>query len=129
MYRKSSIFPFLKTNNFSIDGIREKFLKRTFSRSELIGFINMNTIEGVNNFPCNTFSGLTPGGSCSFPFVFPDCGLAVKAKSCGSNPRPLPVSHERCNSNNICFTRTYQNNSAILGQWGDCNANCNSSLR
>ena len=130
MYRKRSIFPLLNTNNFSVDEIREKFVKRTFSRSELIGFINMNTIEGANNFPCNTFSGLTPGAPCSFPFVIPDCRLAVKARGCGSNPKQtLPVSYEKCNKNSICFTRTYENNSAILGQWGDCNANCNASLR
>ena len=121
----------LKTNNFSVDEIRNKFEERTFSRSELIGFLNMNTIEDVNNFPCNTVSGLKPGAPCSFPFVFPDCGLSVKAKRCGSGSLPMqqPVSHTRCNENDICFTRTYQNDSALLGQFADCNARCSGSVR
>ena len=124
----------LKTNNFSVAEIRDKFQEKTFSRSELIGFINMNTIQGqggqgLNNFPCNTFSGLKPGAPCSFPFVFPDCGLSVKPKICGSIPRQQPVRHERCNENEICFSRTYENNSAMLGQWADCNPNCSSSVR
>ena len=121
----------LKTNNFSSDEIRNMFIEKTFSRSELIGFINMNTIQGVgvNNFPCNTVSGLKPGSPCSFPFLFPDCELSVKAKLCGRIPPQQPIWHERCTEADICFTRTYQNNSAMLGQWGDCNANCSSSVR
>ena len=128
MYREKFL-NVLKTNNLSIGEIRNKFLEKIFSRSELIGFLNMNTIQGVNNFPCNTFSGLNPGAPCSFPFVFPDCGLSVKPKMCGSPSRPQAVSHERCNKNNLCFTRTFQNNSAQLGQWGDCSDKCSSSLR
>ena len=118
-----------------IKNVKEDFPKITLNRSELITFMNMNTVEGSNSFPCNTLTGFKPGAPCSFPFVFPDCKLAFKSGLCKDNRTSSPDSFERCRymSEDIsaCYTRTYLNTSAILGQWADCRpaSNCTSSVR
>ena len=124
----------LKSGELDVKRVKEHFQQLTFSRSELVTFLNMNTLEGSNSFPCNTLTGIKPGAPCAFPFVFPDCTLAFKSGQCKNNQTNSPVSFERCQTNDdtsTCYTRTYQNGSAILGQWGDCRPafNCSSSVR
>ena len=113
---------------------KEYFQALTFNRSELVTFLNMNTLEGSNRFPCNTLTGLKAGAPCVFPFLYPDCKLAFKSRLCNSNETNSPDTFQRCrvfDDSSACFTRTYQNHSGILGQWGHCRpaANCTSSVR
>ena len=124
----------LQTGKLDIKNAKEYFHNITFTRSELITFLNMNTLEGSNSFPCNTLTGLKPGAPCVFPFVFPDCKLAFKSSRCNSELTNTSVRYESCKANDdifACYTRTYPNHSAILGQWGDCRptSNCSSSVR
>ena len=114
--------------------MKEHFQALTFTRSELVTFLNMNTLEGSNSFPCNTLTGLKPGAPCTFPFVYPDCKLAFKSGLCKINPANYNATYVKCGVNDdtsTCFTRKYINNSAILGRWGDCRPgfNCSSSVR
>ena len=101
MYKRTALIPQLKTGNISLKDVEEKFFESTFSRSELIGFLNMNTISGDNNYPCNILSGLHPGGPCTFPFVIPDCRLSVKLRQCSDNSTDRPVSYQTCKGGNI----------------------------
>ena len=84
-------FSLLKTGKLDIKKVKEHFQALTFTRSELVTFLNMNTLEGSNSFPCNTLTGLKPGAPCTFPFVYPDCKLAFKAGLCEKNQTSTPV--------------------------------------
>ena len=132
--KKPSLFSLLNTEKFDMKKAKEYFQALTFTRSELVTFLNMNTLEGSNSFPCNTLTGLKAGAPCVFPFVYPDCKLAFKSGRCKSNLTNFPETFQRCRVNDdtsACYTRTYHNTSGILGQWGACRpaANCSSSVR
>ena len=133
MFLKPSL-SLLQSGKLDIKKAKEYFQALTFTRSELVTFLNMNTQEGSNSFPCNTLTGLKPGAPCVFPFVYPDCKLALKTGKCKNIETNSPVVYEQCGTNDVtstCYTRTYQNNSGILGHWGDCRPelNCTSSVR
>ena len=130
MYTQRDFLSLFQNGKVEVQNAKEYFKNVTLSRSELVTFLNMNTIEGSNSFPCNTLTGLRPGAPCTFPYVFPDCSLSFKSSRC---PNTTSQSFQRCQVHDdihSCYTRTYLNGSAILGRWGDCRpaANCSSSV-
>ena len=82
MYTQREFLSILRAKEVDVKRVKEYFRNVTFSRSELVTFLNMNTVEGSNSFPCNTVTGVSPGGPCQFPFSYPDCSLTVKSRLC-----------------------------------------------
>ena len=74
----------------------EWFKARTFSRGELVKYLSINTVEGSNNYPCNTISGRRKGEACSFPFIFPDCKQRKKTTFMCRDPAVVPLVYHSC---------------------------------
>ena len=47
----------IKSEDLSLAEARAWFEARTFSRSELVKLLSARTVEGTNDYPCNTVSG------------------------------------------------------------------------
>ena len=47
----------LQSGEVSPENARSWFRNKTFSRARLVKFLSTKTVEGSNNFPCNTASG------------------------------------------------------------------------
>ena len=107
---------------------KSRVMKRTFSRGRLVHFLSVKTVEGCNNYPCNTESGPRAGEACSFPYVYPDCKLMKKPNRCVSDPGSVPVEYAGCSREYTespwCYTRTFHNRSHITGEWGYCSHHC-----
>ena len=109
------------------------FRVRTFSRARLVKFLGTNTVAGVNNYPCNTVGGPRAGEACSFPVMYPDCGLERKSRLCEEQPGIAAREYNYCEAIDQldktdglpwCYTRTYHNKSHITLQFGYCSTNC-----
>ena len=81
----------LQSGEVSSANARFYFKNRTFARTRLVKLLSIQTVEGSHNSPCNTVGGPRAGEPCSFPFIYPDCKLMVKAHRCKSNPGLAPV--------------------------------------
>ena len=77
-YSERGLITRLQSGEVSAENARSWFRNRTFSRARLVKFLSIKTVEGSNNFPCNTASGPRAGEPCSFPYVYPDCKLKMK---------------------------------------------------
>ena len=77
-YSDRGLITRLQSGEVSTENARSWFRNRTFSRARLVRFLSIKTVEGSNNFPCNTASGPRAGEPCSFPYVYPDCKLMMK---------------------------------------------------
>ena len=67
------------------------------------------------------------GVPCKFPFVYPDCSVCINCCSGGLTPK----QYNKCGSDisgDWCYTRTYLNDSAIIGEWGYCDPSCNGEV-
>ena len=118
----------VKSGEVSAENARSWFRNRTFSRARLVKFLSMKTVEGSNDYPCNAASGPRAGEACSFPFLFPDCQLMQKPLQCKSYQGSVPLEYQGCYKKDTdrpwCYTRTYNNRSHILGEWGYCSHQC-----
>ena len=118
----------VKSGEVSAENARSWFRNRTFSRARLVKFLSMKTVEGSNDYPCNAASGPRAGEACSFPFLFPDCQLMQKPLQCKSYQGSVPLEYQGCYKEDTdrpwCYTRTYNNRSHILGEWGYCSHLC-----
>ena len=59
MYNKEEqgIMSKLQSEDLSVEEARAWFEARTVSRSRLVKFLRVRTVEGSNDYPCNTVSG------------------------------------------------------------------------
>ena len=117
-----------KSQDLSFEETKLLFKERTLSRSQLLKFLSIKTLEGSNKYPCNAVSGPREGEPCSFPFFYPDCKLMTKVAQCQSDPGIVPGKYRGCytedTDNPWCYTRLYHNRSHIKGQWGYCSQDC-----
>ena len=132
-YSNRGLLPRLRSGEVSAGSARSWFRNRTFSRGRLVKFLSLKTVEGSNNYPCNTARGPRAGEPCAFPFFFPDCKLETKEARCESDPGVAREEYRGCyNDEDItsykpwCYTRTYHNRSHITGNWGYCSQHCTS---
>ena len=128
-YSDRGLITRLKSGEVSSENARSWFRNRTFSRSRLVKFLSIKTVEGSNKYPCNAASGPRDGDPCSFPFIYPDCQLLTKVSRCRSDPGIAPVEYRGCytapdTDNPWCYTKTYHNRSHIKGEWGYCSHHC-----
>ena len=128
-------------------------LGEKWSRDQFFDFVSHNTVDETFNFPCTTVGGPMAGAPCSLPFVYPDCSvtfihsldfrylirlkllmqLAKKSFHCNQNGSVLSKGYDQCVSSDKyefgwCYTRTYLNDSSVLGKWGNCNTKCHVKL-
>ena len=128
-YSDRGLMTRLQSGEVSSENARSWFRNRTFSRSRLVKFLSIKTVEGSNQYPCNAASGPRNGEPCSFPFIYPDCQLMTKVSRCRSDPGIAPVEYRGCytapdTDNPWCYTKTYHNRSHIKGEWGYCSHLC-----
>lgn len=89
--------------------------KKTLSRSRLVKFLSVNTVEGSNKFPCNTVSGTKTGEPCVFPWRFPDCSLLDPNGPCDDpqDKNKTPIERKGCiifdSDQPWCSVKTYHN--------------------
>ena len=121
----------LKSGEISPENARSWFRNRTFSRARLVKFLSIKTVEGSNDYPCNTVEGPREGDPCSLPFFYPDCKLTTKTPECLADPGIARLGYAGCyNDADItayipwCYTRVHQNRSHVMGYWGYCSHNC-----
>ena len=101
--------------------------KQTWSREQLFMDVSHNTVSRKYKDPCSTVSGPRNGVPCKFPFVYPDCSVCINCCSGGLTPK----QYNKCGSDISgvwCYTKTYLNDSAIIGEWGYCDPSCNSEV-
>ena len=120
------VLSLLGSGNFSTRDAKEWFQNHTWSRSQLFNFFTHSTLNSSHHYPCNTIDGPKAGSPCSFPFLYPDCGLLEKSINCKNNETSQPKLYNNCIPGDTpwCYTRTYQNHSHILGQYGFCSSQC-----
>ena len=137
-YSDRGLLPRLKSGEVSPENARSWFKNRTFSRARLVKFLSIKTVEGSNDYPCNTVKGPREGDPCSLPFFYPDCKLTTKTPECMANPGIARSEYAGCYSTSLlfssfipwCYTRVHHNRSHIMGYWGYCSRLCTAdSLR
>ena len=129
-YSERGLLTRLQSGEVSAENAKTWFLNRTFSRSHLVKFLSIKTVEGSNNFPCDADSGPKAGDPCAFPFFYPDCKLTKKVTRCKLNPDYKIKAYEECYNDEDtdspwCYTKTHQNRSHVGGEWGYCSYDCN----
>ena len=117
-YRDGDLIPRLQSGQMDVTEARAWFEAETFSRSRLVKFLSARTVEGTNSFPCNTVSGLRAGEACTFPVLYPDCGLERRSSLCereGGTPAHWYSSCILTERDALpwCYTRTHLNRSHI----------------
>ena len=93
---EGALFTRLDSGHLRVEQAGEWFKARTFSRGELVKYLSINTVEGSNNYPCNTISGRRKGEACSFPFIFPDCKQRKKTTFMCRDPAVVPLVYHSC---------------------------------
>ena len=106
----------LKSGDLSVEEAGTWFQTNTLSRSEVVKYLSVNTMEDSNNYPCNAVSGRREGEPCSFPFLFPDCQLSEKSKDCYEDPGTAPVVYNSCSSagKDYLLTKLYSTTTTII---------------
>ena len=123
IYSDSGLLSRLQSGEVSAENARSWFLNRTFSRERLVKFLSLKTVEGSNNYPCNTGSGPRAGEPCAFPYFYPDCNLTKKVPTCHSEPEisrqtgPLSLVEE-CRGSSLIGRELGQQSYAIKNQLG-----------
>ena len=122
-YSNRGLLPRLRSGEVSAGSARSWFRNRTFSRGRLVKFLSLKTVEGSNNYPCNTGSGPRAGEPCAFPYFYPDCNLTKKVPTCHSEPEisrqtgPLSLVEE-CRGSSLIGRELGQQSYAIKNQLG-----------
>ena len=129
VYIESGLVSRLQSGEVSAENARSWFMNRTLSRVRLVKFLSLKTVEGSNNYPCNTVSGPRAGEPCAFPYFYPDCNLTKKVSMCQSEPEISRTEYRGCynkanTDNPWCYTKTYHNRSHVIGEWGYCSPRC-----
>ena len=130
-YNDRGLLARLKTGEVSSENASSWFRQRTFTTDRLVKFLSVKTMEGSNDYPCNTVRGTREGEPCSFPFFYPDCKLMHKTSLCKLDPGLTGQEYAGCykdedtpSSKPWCYTRTYHNRSHFTGDWGYCSQHC-----
>ena len=92
------LFSHLHSRELPVQEAADWFRNNTLSRTELIKFVSVNTVEASNNYPCNAVSGSREGEPCSFPFLFPDCQLSKKSRYCSEDLGRTSVLYHSCST-------------------------------
>ena len=128
-YSERGLVTRLQSGEVSAENARSWFRNRTFSRSHLVKFLSIKTVEGSNNYPCDADSGPKAGEPCAFPFFYPDCKLWTKVTRCKLDPGYVIAEYQEC-YNDVdtdtpwCYTKTHHNRSHVGGEWGYCSQDC-----
>ena len=110
------LFTYLHSGEVSVEEAGGWFKNNTLSRTDLIKFVSVNTVEASNNYPCNAVSGIREGEACSFPFLFPDCQLSKKSRDCFEDPGITSVLYHSCSTEgNFSFTNQHISSSNKVG--------------